>query len=72
MRLKKKGEGLSKLLGGGVEKGEKEAPLSPSIGLQALETSTSPSIGLQALEASPSPSISHQALDLTSPPFSFS
>ncbi len=37
MRSKEKDEGLNKLLGGEVEKGEKEASLSPSIGLRALE-----------------------------------
>ncbi len=71
MRSKEKDEGRSKLLRGGVEKGEKKASPSPSINLRALEVSFFPSIGLRALEASPSPSIGHQALDLPSPPFSF-
>jgi hypothetical protein len=48
VRSKEKDEGLSKLLGGEVEKGEKEASPSPSIGLRALEASPSPSIGHQA------------------------
>ncbi len=72
MRSKEKEKGLSKLLGGEVEKGEKEASPFHSISHRTFEASPSPSIGLRTLEASPSPSIGHQALDLPSPPFSLS
>jgi hypothetical protein len=64
MRSKEKDEGLSKLLGGEMERGVKENSPSHSINLQTLEVFPSLSIGLQTLETYPSPSIGHQAWNI--------
>jgi len=64
MISKEKNKGLSKLLGGEVERGAKETSPSHSIGLQTLEVFPFLSISLQTLETYPSPSIGHQAWNI--------